>query len=85
MPTIQPILMPEIGAEGHPIRVVQWLADLGSEVLAGDRVLEVLTVGVLFSVSSGHTGVLFSRDVAPGSEVQTGDRLGSISVSEEAL
>jgi pyruvate/2-oxoglutarate dehydrogenase complex dihydrolipoamide acyltransferase (E2) component len=78
------ILLPDIGAGPHTIRVVQWLVDRGSDVLAGDRILEVAATGVLFVVSAPETGVLTSQLVGVDAVVQSGDRLGVIEEAESA-
>ena len=72
------IVLPEIGAGRHPIRVVQWLVDRDSEVAAGDRLLEVVASGVLFVVPAPCSGVLKLPAVGIDAIVATGVRLGVI-------
>lgn len=76
------ILLPEIGAGPHPIRVVQWLVDSGSEVMAGDRILEVAATGVVFSVSAPCNGVLTAQWARTDAIVTPGDRLGVIETDQ---
>jgi pyruvate/2-oxoglutarate dehydrogenase complex dihydrolipoamide acyltransferase (E2) component len=66
------------------VRVVQWLVDLGAEVVAGDRVLEVVSLGVVFSVSAPCSGVVTACVVAIDKLVHPGDRLGTIAADQDA-
>lgn len=76
------IVLPEIGAGPHPIRVVQWLVDLNSEVLVGERLLEVAATGVLFVVSAPATGILRSQLVSTDAEIEPGKILGTIEAED---
>lgn len=60
------------------MRVVQWLADRGSEVLAGDRLVEIATGGVLFSVHSPWTGRLVRIELNHDAPVTVGSLLATI-------
>jgi pyruvate/2-oxoglutarate dehydrogenase complex dihydrolipoamide acyltransferase (E2) component len=75
--------MPHIGAGSQPMRVAQWLADPGTEIVEGDRLVEILTGGVLFSVSSPWSGRLIRIEEATDSLVETGTILASIDVDDE--
>jgi pyruvate/2-oxoglutarate dehydrogenase complex dihydrolipoamide acyltransferase (E2) component len=83
MSVLQKIVLPELGADPHPIRVVQWLVDQNSEVLAGERLVEVAATGVLFVVSAPATGVLRSQAVGIDAIVSPGMVLGTIEAEEE--
>jgi pyruvate/2-oxoglutarate dehydrogenase complex dihydrolipoamide acyltransferase (E2) component len=83
MSVLREIVLPELGAGPHPIRVVQWLVDPNSEVLAGERLLEVAATGVLFVVSAPANGVLRSQAVAFDAIVSPGMVLGLIEADEE--
>ena len=76
------LLMPEIGAGAQPMRIVQWLSEPGTDLLMGDRVVEIVTAGVLFSVSSPWSGTLLRQLLPADSSVQTGDALATIAVDE---
>jgi pyruvate/2-oxoglutarate dehydrogenase complex dihydrolipoamide acyltransferase (E2) component len=78
MSVLRKIVLPELGAGAHPIRVVQWLVDQNSEVLAGERLVEVAATGVLFVVSAPATGVLRSQAVGIDAIVSPGMTLGTI-------
>ncbi len=77
------ILLPELGAGPHPIRVVQWLVDRDAELMEGDRILEVAATGVLFVVSAPWSGVLRSQRVSVDAIVSAGDLLGVIETSDD--
>jgi pyruvate/2-oxoglutarate dehydrogenase complex dihydrolipoamide acyltransferase (E2) component len=83
MPVLREIILPEIGAGPHPIRLVQWLVDQQSEVLAGERLVEVAATGVLFVVSAPATGVLRSQAVGIDAIVRPGMILGTIEADDE--
>ncbi|MFO1019674.1 MAG: biotin/lipoyl-containing protein [Planctomycetales bacterium] len=74
MPT--PLLVPELGAGQLPIRVSTWLVDLGDDVLAGDRVVELGLPGMTFDVSSPASGRLVRIEKYSDAAVHTGDCLG---------
>ena len=77
------IELPDIGAGEHPIRLVQWLVDRDSEVLAGDRILEVSATGVLFVVGAPASGVLRLQRVIVDQIVTPGELLGVIESTDE--
>jgi pyruvate/2-oxoglutarate dehydrogenase complex dihydrolipoamide acyltransferase (E2) component len=83
MSVLRKITLPELGAGPHPIRVVQWLVDQNSEVLAGERLVEVAATGVLFVVSAPATGVLRSQAVGIDAIVSPGSTLGTIEADDE--
>jgi pyruvate/2-oxoglutarate dehydrogenase complex dihydrolipoamide acyltransferase (E2) component len=74
--------MPDIGAGSRPMRVAQWLAEPGSEVFEGDRVVEILTGGVLFSVSSPWTGTLIRIDAASDTNVEIAQSLAVFEIGD---
>jgi len=78
------ILLPDLGSGPHSIRVVQWLVDRDSEILAGDRILEVVATSVLFVVNSPWSGVLRSQRVSVDDVVNPGDVLGGIEIADDA-
>ncbi len=62
---------------------MQWLVDRDSEVVAGDRILEVSATGVLYSVSAPWSGVLIRLTARMDATVKTGDVLGSLLVEPD--
>jgi pyruvate/2-oxoglutarate dehydrogenase complex dihydrolipoamide acyltransferase (E2) component len=83
MPAVHHVTLPEIGAGPHPIRVVQWLIDVNSEVLDGERLLEVAATGVLFVVNAPVGGVLRSQLVSVDADVTPGTILGTIEADDD--
>lgn len=75
-----PIVVPELG--GEPVQVVQWLVEPGTSLVAGDRLLELLTAGVLFHLSADADGVLVQQDCTRGCLVNAGETLGWIEPPE---
>jgi pyruvate/2-oxoglutarate dehydrogenase complex dihydrolipoamide acyltransferase (E2) component len=73
-----PIVLPELGAGGADVRVSSWLVDLGDEVDAGDRVVEVLLPGATFDVPAPAAGILTGIARPVDSVVRSGDTLGWI-------
>ena len=53
-----PIVLPYQGVGDAPVRLVQWLVDVGAEAIEGERIAEVLADGVLFIVAAPASGVL---------------------------
>lgn len=73
-----PIVVPELGAEGAPIRISTWLVDPGQAVLEGDRVVELLLPGMTFDVAAPAAGVLARVEKVEQTLVAPGDVLGWI-------
>jgi len=83
MSVLREIVLPEIGAGSHPIRVVQWLVDPRTEVLFGERLVEVAATGVLFVVSAPASGVLRSQAVGVDAIIGPGTVMGTIEADDE--
>lgn len=75
-----PIVVPDLQAEG-PIRVVQWLVDSGTQVYAGDRVVELLASGIVFHVESPTEGIVGEIVRAGRAEVGVGEVLGWVDLA----
>ncbi|MEM7811830.1 MAG: biotin/lipoyl-containing protein [Planctomycetota bacterium] len=75
-PSARPIVCPELGSDAG--RVTVWLAEVGEEVTAGDRVVEVLLPGLSLDVSAGAGGLLSRIDRRNHQPVASGDVLGWI-------
>ena len=73
-----PIVLPNLGAQEHQIRLVQWLVDTGDRVLEGDRVAEVLVGGVLFHVAAPAEGVVQRTIESEGTPLDSHAQLGFI-------
>ena len=77
------LLMPDIAPGPQPMRVVQWLADVGSELLVGDRLVEIATGGVLFSVHSPWSGRLVRIEAVTDATVTVGSPLAMIDSQDD--
>ena len=76
MPT--PIIVPLLGKGNRRLTVSLWLARVGEEVAAGDRVVELLMPGVTFDVESHCAGTVIACECQAGVEVEEGTVLGWI-------
>lgn len=76
-PSAVPIRCPELGAERG--RVTVWLVEVGEEVAAGDRVVEVLLPGLSLDVAAGVDGVVSRVERRSHREVGSGEVLGWVS------
>jgi pyruvate/2-oxoglutarate dehydrogenase complex dihydrolipoamide acyltransferase (E2) component len=77
-PQLVPIAVPEVRAGRDPLLLVQWLVDPQTHVLAGDRIAEILTAGIVFQVPAPVAGVLSRIQVGMRTQVSVGDILGWI-------
>jgi pyruvate/2-oxoglutarate dehydrogenase complex dihydrolipoamide acyltransferase (E2) component len=78
MATPTAITLPDVGAGHEPVRIGNWLVDVGDSVEAEDRVVEILLRGITFDVSAPTAGVVTRIDKPIGSLAATGDILGWI-------
>ncbi len=72
------IKVPTLGAGHAPLLLVQWLVDLHAHVLAGDRIAEVLTAGVVFQVPAPRAGTLTAVEKGMRTTVYEGETIGWI-------
>ncbi len=79
-----PIIVPAISAADADVRLGQWLVEEGEYVLQGDRIVELLTDGVLFQLSSPAEGSVRRTLISEGGRVAAGDCLGYILTSPPA-
>ncbi|MCI0640410.1 MAG: hypothetical protein L0Y72_19800 [Gemmataceae bacterium] len=70
-----PIVMPDVGAAAS---LSLWFVELGEQVYAGDRVVEILVDAATFDVSAPVTGKLIEKRFKPGDPVQAGLVLGFV-------
>ena len=73
-----PIMLPDLGVGDAPIQLVQWLVEVGAEVIEGERVAEVLADGVLFHVEAPASGLLTLIFVSRGAELRNDVVLGHV-------
>lgn len=75
---ITSLVLPELGLEGIPVTVCVWHVEVGREVTAGDRLLEIVAGGVTVDLPSPASGVLKKTFVQEDDELQTGQLLAEI-------
>ena len=73
-----PIELPDLDVGDAPVRLVQWLIDVGTEVIEGEHVAEVLADGVLFHVAAPATGTLIEINTFAGRMIGDSARIGVI-------
>ncbi len=73
-----PLILPDLGLGAAPVLVSVWLARLGTNVVCGDRVLEVVSGNVTVDLSSPASGRLIRQDVSEDDELSVGQVLGVI-------
>ena len=78
MPT--PIRLPDLG--GGPVTLSHWYAEPGDRVLAGERLVEVLTDGATFEVTSPASGTLLERRAFLRDPLSPGQVLGTVQETE---
>jgi len=62
-PRREPLAVPECGVMGVPVRVSLWLVREGADVMAGDRVVELLAGGAIIDLESPVAGRLVAQFV----------------------
>ena len=78
MPT--PIRLPDLG--GGPVTLSHWYAEPGDRVLAGERLVEVLTDAATFEVTSPASGTLLEKRAFPRDALTAGQVLGVVQEAE---
>lgn len=78
LPSVQTVTVPELGAQGEPIWLVNWLVPTGSSVIRGERIAELLVDSVLFHLEADCNGQLLRYCVPTGRQVVTGEVLAEI-------
>ena len=75
-----PIRLPELGAS--PVTLSVWFAQVGEEVLEGERLVEVLADGATFDLTAPATGRLSEQRALPGDTLEPGQTLGIVAVPD---
>ena len=57
----RPLVVPECGVVGVPLRVSLWLVPEGADVIEGDRVVELLVGGAIIDLESPVSGRLVAQ------------------------
>jgi len=73
------VIVPELGlASGSPLVVSCWLADVGEDVVEGDRLVELLSGEITVDVPSPVSGRLAKVQIGRNRKVRPGSVLGWI-------
>jgi len=75
-----PIILPDLGADA--IRLSVWFVDPGDHVYEGDRVVEVLSNGATFDISSPVTGRFVEKKAHADDPLVPGQLLGIVEVKD---
>lgn len=74
-------VLPELGADTAVVSL--WLVEVGQEISAGDRLLEVLCHSASVDLPSPVNGILVEQRVAEDDPLSTGQVLGVIDDLDE--
>jgi pyruvate/2-oxoglutarate dehydrogenase complex dihydrolipoamide acyltransferase (E2) component len=72
------IVLPDLGLGTEEVLASVWLTPLGSQVVCGDRVLEIVSGAVTVDLPAPATGRLAEQHVAEDDVLHTGQTLGVI-------
>ncbi|HUY32704.1 MAG TPA: lipoyl domain-containing protein [Pirellulales bacterium] len=81
------LILPDLGLGDRVVAVSAWLVEAGAEVLAGDRVLEVLCGSVTVDLPAPADGVLVEMLVEEDEPLEVGQALAIFDIpttSEQA-
>jgi 2-oxoglutarate dehydrogenase E2 component (dihydrolipoamide succinyltransferase) len=76
------LVLPDLGLDEQPLTVSLWLVEIGAEVTAGDRLVELAADSVTIDLPSPASGVLVETRAVEDEEVQIGQILGVIEGDE---
>ncbi len=77
------LVLPELGLGARTVTASVWLVELGAEVNAGDRLLEVLCGSVTIDLPSPASGVLIETLVDEDEPLSVGQPLAVIESEAE--
>ena len=72
------LVLPDLGLEGDAAVVSLWLVEPGSEVVEGERIVEILAGTATVDLSAPASGVLAETLVSEDEPVRTGQVLAVI-------
>ena len=78
------LILPDLGLGDRVVTASAWLVEMGKEVLAGDRVLEVLCGSVTVDLPAPADGVLVETLVEEDEPLAVGQLLAVIEYGNEA-
>jgi 2-oxoglutarate dehydrogenase E2 component (dihydrolipoamide succinyltransferase) len=73
-----PLLVPELNLDRQPVMLSCWLTPIGTPVVAGDRVVELISGEVTVDLPAPASGTLTQRMVKAGQQVEEGQILAVI-------
>ncbi len=76
------LALPDLDLPGVTLTATSWLADVGSRVVEGDRLVEISAGDVTVDLSAPASGVLARRCVGIDQPLKTGQVLAWIEVGE---
>jgi pyruvate/2-oxoglutarate dehydrogenase complex dihydrolipoamide acyltransferase (E2) component len=77
-----PLIVPDLGISDIPVTVSLWLVPRGAAVLAGDRVVELVSGGVTIDLEAPVTGRLVVQHADEDDAVTVSDVLAEFEVAE---
>lgn len=78
MPRRHHLTTPELGLGRQPVRTSVWLVEAGTEVTAGDRLLEIVAGAAVVDLPAPASGVLVELLVGEDEEIVAGQPLAVI-------
>ena len=76
--SVRDITVPDLGLADVPMTLSVWLVPLGTQVIAGDRIVEILAGDVTVDLAAPMTGVLVEVLAREDDLVRPGQVLGLI-------
>jgi pyruvate/2-oxoglutarate dehydrogenase complex dihydrolipoamide acyltransferase (E2) component len=80
--SLHELTLPDLGFGDQPVTAGVWLVPLGSRVIEGDQILEVLAGESTVDLAAPASGVLVETLVAEGEQIEVGQVLGLIEEEE---
>ncbi len=81
MKTRHKLVLPDLDMEDLPVTASVWLVRLGSEVIEGDRILEISAGEVTIDLPAPADGVLVEKRVGEEEPLRPGQVLGVVESS----
>ncbi|MBT5017578.1 MAG: hypothetical protein HON04_02410, partial [Planctomicrobium sp.] len=69
------VKVPNLYSEGVPIKLMNWTTPIGSPVIVGERIAELLIDSILFYLESDGEGILSKYLVPSGAIVKEGQAI----------
>jgi pyruvate/2-oxoglutarate dehydrogenase complex dihydrolipoamide acyltransferase (E2) component len=80
-PRLQELRLPDLGFRGQTARLSVWLVEDGSEVSAGDRLVEILVGSATVDLPAPASGIWRQSPLGEDEPIATGQLLGTIEVA----